>query len=269
MRYKARSPGSVTLFFEIVDSEEIHRMGSRGVGVTVEPGALTEVEEGEERYLLNGKDVEGEIQKIIAEKYGFRGTVRTNTSLPVSQGFGMSGAIALSTSLALAAMYKKTYFHAAKIAHEAELVVGGGLGDVASEFEGGFTFREVAGIQPYGKVDRIHYAGKIKLVVFGEKIDTKSIIQNNSWKQKIKWLGKNAMKKFATEKTFENALSISRDFAMSLGFASQELEDFIVDCENSTMALFGNSAIVFGECGNYHDGVVYPVKLGHRALILS
>ncbi len=269
MKYKAYAPGSVTMFFEIVDNDNPVLRGSKGVGVSVAPGAITEVEDGPFRILLNEREVYGEIQRFVAEMYRFKGTIKTTTALPVSQGFGMSSAIALSTSLALASIYRKTYFHAARIAHLAELHSGTGLGDVATAYEGGFTFRRKAGIQPYGRVDRINYSGPIKLVVFGDELETSKIILNEEWKEKIKVLGKKAIRNFTRRPTFENALKISRDFSFSLGLMSSEMKSFIEDCKSATMALLGNSAIVFGNCKIPPELQTYDVTLSSRAVILK
>nr|AAZ32467.1 predicted archaeal kinase [uncultured euryarchaeote Alv-FOS1] len=268
MKFKAYAPGSVTLFFDIVDNEKPHLRGSRGVGVCVAPGAITEIEPGPRRVILNGEEIRGKIQRYVATSYGFEGTIKTVTALPISQGFGMSGAIALSTSLALAAMTGATYYHAARVAHEAELRAGSGLGDVASEFEGGFTFRRRAGIQPYGRVDRIFYSGKITLVVLGDKIETRGILKSESWRIKLGELGRKAMRRFSARPDFERALEVSRNFSFGLGLMNSELKEFLEQYPNAAMALFGNSAIVFGECDIPDEYAAYEVTLGSRATVL-
>ncbi len=250
MRYRAYSPGSITLFFRIVDSPDPQFRGSQGVGFSVSPGAVTEVRHGPEKIVLNGEEVDGQIQRYVADAYGFRGRIETRIYLPLSQGFGMSGAIALSTSLALASMFRKTYYHAVKIAHEAELMAGTGLGDVASEFTGGMTLRLRGGVPPHGWVDRIPYTGPVdvKLLVFDEPIVTGTIIGDEVWADRIKRYGSEAMEEILRDPSFENALRIARKFAFNLGLVKGELEEFLRRCENATMALIGNSAIVFGDC---------------------
>ena len=268
MRFRAYSPGSVTLFFEIVNDSKPYLSGSRGVGVCVAPGAVTEIENGKDKVILNGREVRGEIQRYIAARYGFSGMISTTTGLPISQGFGMSGAIALSTSLALAAKFRRTYYNAVIIAHEAELAVGSGLGDVASEYEGKFTVRVRAGIQPYGRVDRLPFHGELKLVVFGDKIRTQNIIKSDEWNKKIKTLGNKAMEEFESKMTIENAIRVSRRFSLSLGLMSSELREFIENCNNATMALLGNAAIVFGNCAVPDWVKTYKAALGTRATVL-
>ena len=264
----ASSPGSVTLFFEIREHNSPFRKGSRGVGVCVEPGAVTEVKRGEKKITLNGKEIQGKIQDYIASKFGFEGELNTKIFLPISQGFGMSGAIALSTALAIAKEMGKDERMARKIAHEAEVTLGTGLGDVASEITGGMNVRLKEGIPPYGEVETIPYEGEIKLVVFGDKIETKSIITSEEWKRRIKKLGEESMNKFLKEKTMENALIIAREFSFSLGLMSPQLREFLEKCENATQALLGNSAIVFGDC-NIKGGKEYRVRIGNKAMILE
>ncbi len=268
MSSTASSPGSVTLFFEIRDNENILKKGSRGMGVCVAPGAITEVEKGEQKIILNGVEIEGKIQSYIASRFGFEGRISTKLYLPISQGFGMSGAIALSTALAIAKEMDMDEKIAWKIAHEAEIINGSGLGDVASEIAGGVNIRAREGVQPYGEVEIINYHGPIKLVVFGDKIETKDIITREEWKGKIKKLGREAMDELMREKSMENAIKIARRFSFSLGLMSPELREFLENCENATQALLGNSAIVFGDC-EITQGRVYEAKIGKGAMILE
>ncbi len=270
MKYRAYSPGSVTLFFDIVKDSDVHLTGSRGVGVCVSRGVYTEIKRGNKlKITVNGKECEGKLQKYIANKYGFVGTIKNDVELPISQGFGMSGAIALSTSLALARWKGLTYLEAARIAHEAEIKMRTGLGDVASEYEGGFTVRIRAGIQPYGMVDRIPFEGEIKLIVVGEPIKTGEIISSGQIKDKIRELGSWAMKEFLKEKNVKRAIDIGRKFALHLGIMNDDLRDLLEKCDNATQSLFGNAAIVFGNCDvDLRDYTVYKVKIGCRARVI-
>ena len=268
MRYRAYSPGSVTLFFEPLVHGDLHLSGSRGVGVCVSPGAITEITEGRGIY-LNGREIDGPIQREVAKRYGFDGKISTTTVLPVSQGFGMSGAISLSSSLALASKFSRTYLYAARVAHEVEVKSGTGLGDVASQFEGGFTIRLREGIQPFGVVDRLPYRGKIKLVVFEGELETRDILGDEGEMRRIVALGRESMEKFTRDMNVESAIKIGRKFSFSLGLMDDPLEKFLKRCQRATQALFGNSAIVFGDCRIPHEGVEYDVSIGSRAAILD
>lgn len=262
MSSKAIASGSVTLFFQI----DSNSSGSRGVGVCVEPGAITQVSKGNFAIFLNGERIEGKIQRRIAERLNFKGIIETKVHLPVSQGFGMSAAIALSTALAIADFKGIDANIAAIVTHETEIEMGTGLGDVASELVGGFTYRRTPGIPPTGKIEKIEYDGLINLVVLGPKIPTNQIIKEQSWKRKIAELGTEAIAKFERARTWRNALNVGREFSFSLGLMSRELRNFLEECKNATQALLGNSAIVFGSCDEY-EGKMYSVKLGHKARV--
>jgi len=270
----AFSPGSVTLFFEIRDeAKDPLRKGSRGIGVCLSLGVITTVKKGERlKIIINGEEKRDTIQEDIAKIYGFTGTIKSEVQLPISQGFGMSGAAALSTSLALGKFYGRTYLQSLHIAHRMEIRRKSGLGDIASQYEGGFTLRMKEGIQPYGVVDRLFMPNlPIFLVILDEKIDTKDVLLDENMRKKIKREGRRAMEKFLRDPTLKNAIKIGREFAQRTSLLSEEGKNFLEECENATMAMIGNSAIIFGECKeDILEGYrVYSVEIGDRARILD
>jgi len=271
---RAFSPGSVTLFFEIVDEHrDPLKIGSRGVGVCVSLGAITSVKEGLElKVYVNGKNMEESIQKSIAKAYHFKGIINTELQLPISQGFGMSAAAALSTSLTIAKLKNSTYLKAAQLAHMVEVKWQSGLGDVATQYEGGFTLRVKEGIPPYGIVDRLFFPQiPITLVIFKEGIDTRDILKNEDMRRKIKKEGHKAMERFLKAPSLENAIKIAREFSLRTYLIGEEGKNFLDECPNAAIAMIGNSAIVFGEC---KDEIIeryktYRVGLGDRAKLLT
>ncbi len=269
---RAFSPGSITLFFEIKDEyKDPLKMGSRGVGVCVSRGAITHVDQGDElRVYVNGKNMKNSIQEDVAKVYNFKGTISTELQLPVSQGFGMSAAAALSTSLAIARLKNATYLQAAHIAHRVEVERKSGLGDVASQYEGGFTLRLKEGIHPYGIVDRLFFPPiPLTLVTLKEGIETREVLKDENMRKKIKKEGHRAMEKFLSMPTLENVIKIAREFAFKTSLISEEGKNFLNMCENATIAMIGNSVIVFGECKDsiIEDYKLYRVNLGARAKI--
>lgn len=270
---RAFSPGSVTLFFEIRDEyRDPLRRGSRGVGICLSLGVITTVEEGENlEVYINGKREFGTIQEDIARVYGFRGRIESEVQLPISQGFGMSGAAALSASLALGKWKSATYLQSLHIAHKIEIERKSGLGDIASQYEGGFTIRIKEGIQPYGIVDRIFISQiPITLVILDEKVETKSVLQDSDMRKKIKKEGARAMERFLNAPTLENAIKIAREFSLRTSLIGEEGKNFLEECPNAAIAMIGNSAIVFGGCREkiIEDYKVYRVEIGERARIM-
>jgi pantoate kinase len=269
---KAFSPGSVTLFFEIRDEKkDILKIGSRGVGVCLSMGAITEVRRGDSlQVYVNGETLENSIQRDIAEIYGFKGKITTSLQLPVSQGFGMSAAAALSTSLAIAKIMGKTYLEAARIAHGVEVQRRSGLGDVASQYEGGFTVRIREGIQPYGIVDRLFYTDiPTYLLILKEGIETNSVLQDEKMRRIIKKEGHRAMQRFLKMPNLENAIRIAREFSLRTSLISEEGRNILDECSNATMAMIGNSVVIFGDCKILEDYKAYKVNLGDRAKIMD
>ncbi len=267
MKYSAFSPGSVTLFFEIVENPDPLLTGSKGVGICLSEGVITEVEEGDElKIIVNGKETRGKLQEFIAKKYGFMGTIKNHVHLPISQGLGMSGAIALSTSLALAQWKGRTYLEAARVAHEAEITMRTGLGDVATQFEGGLTIRLKPGIQPYGVVDRFPFRDELRIIIFDRPLKTSHVLQDESCRKKIKRLGQKAMKEFLKTKNPKNAIKIAREFAFELNFMSDKLRGFLENCKNATQSMIGNSAIIIGNCEfDLEEFKIYKISIGDRA----
>ncbi|MGA1872795.1 MAG: pantoate kinase [Thermoplasmatota archaeon] len=115
-------PGHITGFFSIHDrGKEILARGSRGAGVNLSLGAISSItlrspdrtgDEGPLKFKLAVKGVNefkvdpriygSVVEALLPERgKGWEASVRVTLQLPVGQGFGMSGAGALSISIAL------------------------------------------------------------------------------------------------------------------------------------------------------------------------
>ncbi len=120
-------PGHITGFFSIHDhSKEIMARGSRGAGVSLSQGALAAAAlkspeetgssdplslklavKGVNDFRVDPRIYASVVETLLPEKgRGWEVNLRINLQLPVGQGFGMSGAGALSSSVAIwEAMY--------------------------------------------------------------------------------------------------------------------------------------------------------------------
>jgi len=157
----AFAPGHVTGFFTpAVGARDPRARGSTGAGVVIALGATAEVrwQPGGPSRVSVSADVPGplpiseEVARRLVPPRSGRVTVRLTHQLPVSQGFGMSAAGALSTALSLAGLFGISRQRAVEVAHLAELFGGGGLGGVAAILGGGLEFRVQPGVPPYGRV---------------------------------------------------------------------------------------------------------------------
>src|SRR5688572_17216798 len=107
---EAFCPGHVTAFFVVHDDPNPRVKGSRGAGLSLSLGVRTLVRVRDAPrpsidILVNGRRQKAEVTRWVVEKLvGSRSMeikVLSETPLPMSQGFGVSAAAALSTALAL------------------------------------------------------------------------------------------------------------------------------------------------------------------------
>ncbi len=269
MQYRAYSPGNITLFFAPRENHrQYERRGSLGVSIATAHGAVTEVKEGDGiKVYINGRRGKNTVQERVAKLWNFKGEIRTELQLPVSQGLGMSGAAALSTSIAIAGMRGDTYLQALRIAHRAEIEMRTGLGDIVSQYFGGFTIRLREGIPPYGIVDKLTIKDiSFKILVLSKEIKTREILNS----EKSKMIGEEGeliMRKFLQEKTLENSVKLGRDFSIKTGIFSMEIYEFMKKCKSATACNIGNSLVIFGNCPT-EKGRVIETKIGEHAKLL-
>ncbi|MEK6941473.1 MAG: GHMP kinase, partial [archaeon] len=152
MKATAYAPAHITGFFKIYPN------GSTGAGVNLEEGVTTTVfakpaTKQQIKIKINGKKMRADTSKTVIKKFlalnrqKFEIKAFHKTRLPIGYGLGASGAGALSLALALnkALGTKLGFKEAQKIAAEAEIENGTGLGDVyAQEFKG-----LIRGLPPY------------------------------------------------------------------------------------------------------------------------
>lgn len=157
--------GHVTLIFSIHDdSENLLEQGSRGAGLSLNHGIqiTASASPGSGEVSVTGAPTNQTIhQSVIKELHTFIPEVMTydwiihqQTKLPISQGFGLSAAGAISCALAiqraLGIPEKYARTHAIHVAHRIERQLSGGLGDVAALYAGGVELRIEPGCPPLG-----------------------------------------------------------------------------------------------------------------------
>ncbi|MDO8339877.1 MAG: hypothetical protein Q7T16_04440 [Candidatus Burarchaeum sp.] len=254
MRAVAFAPGHVTGLFSIAEDGQ----GSTGAGFCVEKGVRTTVsakpaKANRARITLNGAierlPTSHEVVKRFLELAGKPHDISVAhiAQLPVGYGFGMSGAGALSLALALnkALKTRLTTLEAARIAHEAEIECGTGLGSVVAERLGGFGVRkEPADFENYV---RIRFPRNLKVVLAPIKpIETRKIIRDAGWKGRINGIGSACVRDLFAKPTAEYFMSLSRMFATESGLAYNHLLGAMRESGGS-MAMLGESIFVLTE----------------------
>ena len=145
----AFAPGNVSGIFRIVRDDDPRRMHSLGMGFTVSHGVRAEVREAPRTEVsFNGEVFEFATVRSVAEALSSRPVrISLESELPLSGGFGLSGASALATAYALDAGLGLGLDENAigMTAHVAEVTNLTGLGDVCGQFRGGCLAKTVPG----------------------------------------------------------------------------------------------------------------------------
>jgi len=146
---KAFAPGNISCVFKIVPNDDPAKMHSLGMGFTVRDGVEVAVSHHErDQVLFNGDEICFPTVVSAARKLTNRPVrVEIESPLPLSSGFGLSGASALATACALNVLLdlRVPEHELAMAAHVAEVENLTGLGDVCAQFHGGCLVKLQAG----------------------------------------------------------------------------------------------------------------------------
>ena len=178
MKATAFAPGNVSGVFKIVHDDDPRRMHSLGMGFTVSEGVTATVTEAPANEVsFNGEVFDFPTVRHVVETLAIRPVrVTLESPLPLSGGFGLSGASALATAYALdAGLGLGLEEHAIGMtAHVAEVTNLTGLGDVCGQFRGGCLAKTVPG-DPLASV-ALPVAGQTVYYRYFSPIRTREII---------------------------------------------------------------------------------------------
>jgi len=266
----AFAPGHVTGFFSIHDSaDDVGKRGSRGAGFCVELGSTVTVEVSDRRKLLvDGVRSELKVLTDVVRAFtraepDVRLRVSIENGLPLGQGFGMSGAMALATAMAATDLLDLG-IDPVLVAHTAEVLNGTGLGDVVSQSVGGFEMRMVEGIPPHGNVIPLAIdVDTVRLAWVDRPMSTLAILGNPDDRKRIAEAGAAAHASLSSDPSLENFCRASRRFADETGLIGPHVRRLIGESELAGMCMLGNSAFSFGEM----DGAI-ATGIGSAAHLL-
>ena len=259
MKAKAFAPGHISGFFEpVYKNQDADKSGSRGSGINISLGATTQViakpsvKQNVEIY-INSKKSNAPVTQL-AIKYLLGNTslnvhVYAHLALPIGQGFGMSGAGALSATYALANILNIPKEQAIKASHYAEIQLRTGLSDVIASSFGGVEIRREAGLPPWGVIEHIPGKYEVVLCVIGRKIDSKKILSDPAKINEIASYGRYCTKKILENPTIEHLFSLSQIFTKKTGLADKQVLEAIEAAKYQGMAsmcMLGNSVFCVG-----------------------
>ena len=254
IKASAFAPGHLTGLFRIFELENGER-GSTGAGLNTELGVRTEVKEAgedEHSFRINTEPSEAAVSRIVLRAFesflkGRKLLVDHTAEFPIGFGLGMSGAGALSLSLAVNSYLGEPCSRedCLEFAKGADIEAGCGLGDaVAAQFHG-----FILGQRPYPSktASIISGEGWYLTCAFFDPIATSSIINDSEWKARIDTAGKRGMERLYEEFSPRTFIRESRVFAEAVGLASEELQAVLRAVPEASMAMLGQTAFVLTE----------------------
>ena len=280
MTVTAFAPAHITGFFAAKPDPDPVKAGSVGCGLCLEAGVVARVTTGgitsttgttnltgtkgtpnitgSGAFIrLNGEQidlpaVEYVIESLLGTGYS-RCVVDLAADVPLGYGFGVSGAAALATAMAINTDPEQglTMEQAAVVAHCADVVNQTGMGDVAGQYTGGLVIRTAAGAPGVGAVKKVPVgAMDVSWVCLGE-ISTPSILDDTNTMEMINILGQRSLKALLKRPGLEHFMSLSRDFAFGTGLVSPRAADAIEAVEASggmaSMAMLGDTVFALGD----------------------
>jgi pantoate kinase len=259
MKGIAFAPGHISAFFEpVYAGQDRDRSGSRGAGinislgalsqVTVQPAALQTITVSINRSVSDARVTKLALKYLIGDA-PLQITVDTLIDLPVSQGFGMSAAGALSSTLAAADLLTLQRDDAVKAAHYAEVQLRTGLGDVIASSFGGIEIRREAGLPPWGMLEHIPGIYDMVVCVIGKEIETKNILSDAARLSEIGSIGRYCTKKLLEKPSVEHLFSLAWEFTRKIGLADDQVIQAIEAANQygmASMCMLGNSVFAMG-----------------------
>ena len=253
----AFSPAHITGFFKILHNN------SAGAGFTLEQGMETAVTISTAiKPSITISLPNAVVSKEVVNAYKqYLPKGKTNLAIthkphfPIGYGLGMSAAGALSLSFALnkftGAFGRKG---AVRVAHEAEIACGTGLGGVRAESIGGFLFRET------GEVKRIPVPAYDVVIGFLSPIKTKSIIRDAEWKKRINDIGEECTGEFVKCPSVASFMELSRKFSFETGLSKGKVMEIMEAHKNCSMAMLGNTVFSIAQDNNEKEKAIDVFK---------
>jgi len=260
MKALAFAPGHISAFFEpVYYNQNPARSGSRGAGICLSLGAKSQVfvqnaVSQSIDVLINNKKTNAVVTNLAVKHLigssPLRISINTILDLPMGQGFGMSGAGALSSAIALAKVLNIPKENAVKASHYAEVELRTGLGDVLSSSFGGVEIRREAGLPPWGMIEHIPGTYDIVLCVIGKKIDTRKVLTDPLKINALGSYGRYCTKKILEKPSLEHLFFLSQKFTQEIGFADNKVLQAIKAANQygmASMCMLGNSVFAVGD----------------------
>ena len=163
--YSVITPLHVTGIWVARLSDNPLEYGSIGAGLNLAMYVRAAGRKGPCRIILNGNSVLEEQSRFICNNGGVDITTNTYSPVKLGYGFGLSAALLISHALLVYSYSNRSLMRGLQEAHVLEVKYKTGLGDVLSEYIGGYAIRVKPGPPGIGVAYRIPLKEYISLVV--------------------------------------------------------------------------------------------------------
>ena len=263
MTAEAFCPGHITaLFYAPPPGRTRESTGSRGAGLSISLGARARVRavRGEGLCILPGDGTRlaptvacalGNYLTLARRPVGLR--LDLELDLPVGQGFGMSGAMALAAVLAAdgeLGLLRGDAARAAALAHAAEVEFRTGLGDVVAQARGGLEIRRRPGLPPHGEVVTAPHEGEVLVAWTDEPMRTSSVLGSPEARARLERAAMARLDAAPAAPTLGWLLEAGWAFAQETGLAGPAVVEMVEAClphGQASQVMLGNSIFAAGD----------------------
>ena len=253
---KAFAPGNISGLFKIIAHDDPSKMHSLGWGFTVSDGVHVEImlaDDDDTEVTFNRNPIDfPTVSSALWDLTDNPLSVEIESNLPLSSGFGLSGAATFAALIAANHLLQlgRSRHDLAMIAHIAEVRNLTGLGDVCSQYNGGCLVKTKVG-HPLAATVLNMPPTPIHWRYFG-KIRTSEILADHERHELINHSAKEALVSIQnaidsdTEITFIRLISLALGFAQSSGLLMDDrVKEAIAKAEAkggaATMIMLGNA----------------------------
>lgn len=248
----AFSPAAISLLFMVCPNDDPLKMGSLGVGFTVNEGVVCRVRKSRQTLIkFNGREINfPTVASVLNKLTRKKAEISLESELPPGFGFGISGASALSAAYTLNKIFSLhiSQKNLVQIAHIAEIENRTGLGTVGTQSSGGFLVKTSPGLPV--KAKSYPFEGSTIYATVIGKLLTPSILKDSNRIRSINMTAKKNLEKLAVMEfpSLADFLDFSYVFVKeSRLLGNPALIRIINDIRSSgghaTMAILGNVVI--------------------------
>jgi pantoate kinase len=245
---KAYCPGSIGFIFKACPHKNLLKMGSVGIGTTVNQGVTVCVQKNTKTEILfNQKLIHFPTVLTVIKALTDKPIKLSIVSpLPLGFGFGLSGASALAVALAVNQLLQLAQKEEklVEIAHKAEIINKTGLGSVGTQATGGFLLKTAPGIPVSGIILPLEKK-KIYATIIG-RLPTPSVLRDNKKLERINTVADSQLAKIQQLPTpaLSDVLDISYEYVKESGLLNNQAVKKIIESirkigGHATMAILG------------------------------